>query len=445
MRRFAPSPALPLSSHGGGRSAAVASAGGGFVRGAGSANHMRRRVGATTDRSQLLGRPFIIASSLCLSIGVMAYATMTLHLLFHSLSSVGGGGAAWGVEGWIRRTGGARILHQPLLVDTRGGAMKQRVRHALDLCPYCLPEKPRCVGYYFSDPDSLSLLGLERLDPNLLRSYHSANAHVQPIVMTEEQRKRQEALEDSKDYRDGAADTFQDQGEDCVAQHDWQETSFPTCNHLMELDLTHLLPPSELFDQDEAGEVSALSFPSTAFRLISSGFYRDVWSVETYVDGPEDFGELFVMKTMCYMHDFEANNYDRHRRDAVAMERLTSSPFIMDIYAACGNSGLYEYAGGGTMEDSVWPDQEATPPWTSEERLIVAYQAAAGVAALHNVGKEGVPSIAHTDIDIDQFVYVDSAEMYKLNDFNRARFIGWNKDKNVLCSFHFGLNGGKVR
>lgn len=373
----------------------------------------------------------------------MVYATVTLHMLMHSPSSTGAG-AVGGFEGWVPWTGHRdRILHQPLLVvdaelgsdRTGGGVMKGTVPHSLDICLYCLREKPRSVGYYFADEGPHSLLGLERLDPNLLLSYDRANTRIRRRVMTKEQRERQEALEDSEDYSDGAAETFKDQGKDCVAQYDWQESYFPTCNHLMELDLTRPHGQSELLDHIEE-EKSA---------LISNGYWRDVWKVETYVDGPEEFAESYILKMMRYEHAFKPRNYDRHRRDAVATERLTSSPFVVDIYAACGNSGVFEYAGGGSLSDSVWPEEEATGRWTSQEQLVVAYQAAAGVAALHNVGKEGVPSIAHTDITLNQFVYVDNAEIYKLNDFNRARFIGWNKQTNDSCKFHVGSNPGKVR
>jgi serine/threonine protein kinase len=156
--------------------------------------------------------------------------------------------------------------------------------------------------------------------------------------------------------------------------------------------------------------------------------------------------EKTVLKTMRYMHDYTPRNYDRHRRDAVAMERLSSSPFIMDIYAFCGNSGLFEYADGGSLSHSVFAEEEeGVKPWDSKEKLVVAHQAAAGLAALHNTDKEGVASIAHTDITTSQFVYVEEAGIFKLNDFNRCRFIAWNNKTNKPCTYEVGNNPGKVR
>ena len=147
------------------------------------------------------------------------------------------------------------------------------------------------------------------------------------------------------------------------------------------------------------------------------------------------------------MHDYVPRNYDRHRRDAVAMEQLTSSYFVMDIYAACGNSGLFQFADGGSLEDSIRYSKHRRKneePWSAKERLVVAYQAASGIADVHNFAKEGVAAIAHTDITSQQFVYVEKAGLYKLNDFNRARFLSWNKATNELCTYEVGNNPGTV-
>jgi hypothetical protein len=66
-----------------------------------------------------------------------------------------------------------------------------------------------------------------------------------------------------------------------------------------------------------------------------------------------------------------------------------------------------------------------------------------GLAAVHNVDKEGRASIAHTDISPAQFVRV--GDKYKLNDFNRARFLRWNISSESLCTFSIASNPGKNR
>jgi hypothetical protein len=70
-----------------------------------------------------------------------------------------------------------------------------------------------------------------------------------------------------------------------------------------------------------------------------------------------------------------------------------------------------------------------------------ATQAAIALAAVHNIDQEGYPSLAHTDISPAQYIKV--SDVYKLNDFNRARFIAY--DGNDACSFNVGSNPGRNR
>jgi serine/threonine protein kinase len=148
----------------------------------------------------------------------------------------------------------------------------------------------------------------------------------------------------------------------------------------MEQDLTNLWQNSTAQD--------------TYARYLANGYWRDVWTVKEASD------ETTVLKTMRYEHDYTPRNYDRHRRDAVAMERLTSSRYILDIYAFCGNSGLFEFASGGSLTDNAYYSIDAA--WTPKETLIVAHQVASGIDAVHHFEKDGVPAIAHTDISPDQ-------------------------------------------
>ena len=321
--------------------------------------------------------------------------------------------------------------------------------------PSSFSPKPRTLGHYYALADSESCVGTERLDPNLKILYDNHKSGIyRGEYMTKNETKRQQSLLDSKSYEDGKAETLKDQGEHCVAQYDWQEKSFPTCNVLMEIDTTNLnfLP---MFHEDHYNNKHELPLASSSLhsysKLLANGYWRDVWSVENLLRHKGEQEEIFILKTMRYMHDYEARNYDRHRRDAVAMEQLTASEFIMDIYAACGNSGLFQYADGGSLDDGIWYNyhmdeekKEKEKPWSSKEKLIIAYQAVSGLADLHNFAKEGVPAVAHTDIDSGQFVYVDAAGVYKLNDFNRARFIAKNEETDELCTYEVGNNPGLV-
>lgn len=278
---------------------------------------------------------------------------------------------------------------------------------------FYLPQRPRTFGYYFGD----NFIGAEQIDSNVIRLYPSQGT----ASFSKRDARKQEELLNSEDY-DGGAATPLEHG-DCVAQHEWQNSFYSSCNHLMEQDLTNLY-------RNEKSQVAYA-------RYLAHGYWRDVWTIKN------EANESTVLKTIRYEHDFTPRNFDRHRRDAVAMERLTSSPYILDIYAFCGNSGIFEYAAGGDLEDSAYYGQ--APEWTPREKLVVAHQVASGMSAVHHFEKGGIPAIAHTDISPGQFVYVQESRIFKLNDFNRCRFIPWNKKTNSPCPFTVGSNPGIFR
>jgi hypothetical protein len=64
---------------------------------------------------------------------------------------------------------------------------------------------------------------------------------------------------------------------------------------------------------------------------------------------------LFVFKTMRYRHEFTPRNFNRMRREALIMERLTSSPFVINMYAFCGTSSISEYGDGKDIAAAIWP------------------------------------------------------------------------------------------
>lgn len=266
--------------------------------------------------------------------------------------------------------------------------------------------RPQSVGFYFKNSDSRSYIGVERLNMDEPHMLHTK------IQVSKRAQKAQNDLVNSKDYLNRMRDQLEEG--DCKAQHDWQLTSYPSCNTVHEHDL---------------GLVT-----EKKVRILSHGYWRDVWRIE---DGAQQHQ---VLKTIRYEHDFEDRNYDRHRRDALAMERLTGSMNIIDIYAFCGNSGVFEYAPGGDLEAMIWYSDDK---WNSTEKLIVSYQVASGISDVHNIEGNGRPSIAHTDITTSQFVFSDGR--YKLNDFNRCRFIAWNEKTNKQCKFHVGNNPGNFR
>jgi hypothetical protein len=129
------------------------------------------------------------------------------------------------------------------------------------------------------------------------------------------------------------------------------------------------------------------------------------------------------------------------------MERLTSSPYIVSIYAYCGNSVLTEFVGADLEEiilkvsqssnDNALFPTRATP----EGRLRLALDVARGISAIHSV--QGIP-IIHADIQTKQFL-VDGHGRVKLNDFNRCRFIPHRNTTGEPCEVRIPTAPGATR
>ena len=62
-------------------------------------------------------------------------------------------------------------------------------------------------------------------------------------------------------------------------------------------------------------------------------------------------GDRVAMKTMRFMHEYTDRNFDRHRKDALVMERLSSSPNVVDLFSNCGSTTLTEFANQGSVSN----------------------------------------------------------------------------------------------
>jgi hypothetical protein len=122
--------------------------------------------------------------------------------------------------------------------------------------------------------------------------------------------------------------------------------------------------------------------------------------------------------------------FEFNRVDAIAMDILTKSAFIIDIHGFCGMSVYTEYAGGSSsyMVDRLRP----------LGKLKLAGMVAQGIADVHSITKENHVSLVHNDINFSNIV-VGSRHKPLLNDFNIAVLQMWNPKKNEPCKFksHF--------
>jgi hypothetical protein len=211
---------------------------------------------------------------------------------------------------------------------------------------------------------------------------------------------------------------------------DWQDFSFPTCNDIHEIDLESIRIRQKTTNE--------------TIGVLNHGMWRTVWAVDPYLAT-----ELQALKVIKGEHEVDDRNFDRHRRDALVLERLTSSPNIVDIYGFCGNTLLTEFV-SKTLKDVVKQDEEdknaavaeAYPTRTTPEgRLRLALDVARGLEAIHSI--PGGP-IIHADIQSEQFL-VTSDGTVKLNDFNRCRFMPTNNITGRPCPIRIPQAPGKDR
>lgn len=130
-------------------------------------------------------------------------------------------------------------------------------------------------------------------------------------------------------------------------------------------------------------------------------------------------------------------------RDTIAMERMTASPYVLDVYGSCGASQLTEVGAGGNIHDLVKIARlQGKDPMSPENRLRVGYHVASGVAAMHSIDGD-VPSLVHNDLCCHQYILVDG--VYKLNDFHLASIKLQDRMTGKACKEPKWSPNGKVR
>lgn len=125
------------------------------------------------------------------------------------------------------------------------------------------------------------------------------------------------------------------------------------------------------------------------------------------------------------------------RRDAVAMEQLTQSPYVADIYAYCSVSSVVDYSNEQDLSEIF----EGKKQPTKDELFRISYDVAASVADAHHPNAQRHSTIAHLDIKPDQWIRMNGK--YLFQDFNLARFLSWNPKQRKNCGWSTGWQGGR--
>jgi len=118
---------------------------------------------------------------------------------------------------------------------------------------------------------------------------------------------------------------------DCVPMQPWQTMSFPNCNAFHELNMIGS-GRNATVDNDRHGggrarrggsDSSAYKVREDNIDFLGRGWFRAAWKVDSGIHE----NDPVVLKTLRLEREFYDEYYELHRKDAVAMERLTVSSF----------------------------------------------------------------------------------------------------------------------
>ena len=112
------------------------------------------------------------------------------------------------------------------------------------------------------------------------------------------------------------------------------------------------------------------------------------------------------------------------------MERLTSSPHVIDVFGFCGHSVLTEYADGPRLGELA--DKSKSKPLA---RLKIARDIANGLADVHGIDNKDGNNATFVHLDINPANVVSIGGTLKLNDFNIGIIRRWNTTSQEPCGF----------
>lgn len=112
---------------------------------------------------------------------------------------------------------------------------------------------------------------------------------------------------------------------------------------------------------------------------------------------------------------FSSQSVEAGWLDTIAMERLTSSPFVLSIFGNCGVGQIIEVGRSSLLDLINVARLQGHDRMTAEDKLRVGIHLASGIADLHSIDGD-VPSFAHNDVDPSQVILVDG--VFKINDFH---------------------------
>lgn len=236
-------------------------------------------------------------------------------------------------------------------------------------------------------------------------------------------------------------DTAEQYTDTCIPMTSWQTQAFPTCNTVHEIDMSKGLINDDVSETEASGIVKFQLIGKGGSRLVFRAKWRSPrYNISDINENEPSNMDRFALKVLRIDRPFEPYLYEYNRVDAIASERLTSAPDIVDIYGYCGMSVLNEPSSGWDMRHLLLLKGSV---WEPKEILALILQASKALAHVHSFdyssGRNA--TLVHNDITYNNYVLSMYGKL-KLGDFNRAVPLRWNKTTNESCGFRQRKLGG---
>jgi len=273
--------------------------------------------------------------------------------------------------------------------------------------------------------------------------------------------------------RDPEGNTRTERLRDGCSKLDWHDYHYPNCNEIHEIDMRRVIEYGKFggrrkkkkydsSDDDDSEDDSSSDKTQTTPRqkypwgFVGNGLWRDVFTCDPREESLTTPVAPAVLKMMKSEHKYDARNFNRHRRDALVMERLSSSHHLVPIYGYCSQTVLTQ-AISHTLDDVIYArEHESVKKWspnggyktkppleswmgTDEDgellatretevgRIKLALGVFRGLVDLHEGDRTTNSSnwlpVVHADLQSKQYLIDAQTGQIYLNDFNRCRFM----------------------
>ncbi len=203
----------------------------------------------------------------------------------------------------------------------------------------------------------------------------------------------------------------------CKPMAKWQSEFYPTCNEF------HAFDAPEALSERDFWILSRKGYWRYAWEVVENREKK--WTDESWKKYTHN--SSIVLRTFKLEHNYEEGYFENNRVDAVAMERLSKSPYVINMYGFCGMSVATEFAGQHVAQvvDKKKP----------LEKLELAKMIAQGVADIHGIDGDDQASLVHNDLNFANIVIGKNHTRPLINDFNVAVLMMKRNDTQEACPF----------